>query len=159
MGFRPCSGPLIFHEHIHLGSLSAPASFRFKEFVDFVLNFFTTLAVLATAAAVYCFVDLPITFYVILPAVFSCLFFSCGKFESNACSLTPLAFPLALASYLFICNTFFDQVRHCKHAVMILILLVHLVMENCAESFYGCIMTTFFANNVVNLCINFFVNG
>ena len=86
-------------------------------------------------------------------------FFSCGKFESNACSLTPLAFPLALASYLFIYNTFFDQVRHCKYAIMILMLLVHLVMENCAESFYGCIMTTFFANNVVNLCINFFVNG
>ena len=34
-----------------------------------------------------------------------CLF-SCGNFESNACSLTPLAFPLALASYLFIYNTF-----------------------------------------------------
>lgn len=32
--------------------------------------------------------------------------FSCGNFESNACSLTPLAFPLALASYLFIYNTF-----------------------------------------------------
>lgn len=86
-------------------------------------------------------------------------FFSCGNFESNACSLTPLAFPLALASYLFIYNTFFDQVRHCKHAIMILMLLVRLVMEKCAESFYGCIMTTFFANNVVNLCINFFVNG
>ena len=80
MGFRPCSGPLMFQEYIHLGSLSAPASFRFKEFVDyalidFVLNFFTTLAVLAAAAPVCCFVELPITFHVVLPQSSPVFFF------------------------------------------------------------------------------------